>query len=101
MNYRGINIAYIEDNGIERTNKDGTTVICNGYFCTIETENGDDYIDYFCAAVGYEIKNNSEEEIEDFIRGYVDSSYEQLTDRLNFFETSQNVDSEEADELEL
>ena len=79
MRYRGFNITYTTDKGVERENpathrKD----IRNGYYCEIYPGDDDQYanrIDFFCLAEGYEIHEWSDHEAEKVIRDYVDREY--------------------------
>ena len=82
MRYRGFNITYTTDKGVERENpathrKD----IRNGYYCEIYPGDDDQYanrIDSFCLAEGYEIHEWSDHEAEKAIRDYVDREYYSL-----------------------
>ena len=82
MRYRGFNITYTTDKGVERENpathrKD----IRNGYYCEIYPGDDDQYanrIDSFCLAEGYEIHEWSDHEAEKVIRDYVDREYYSL-----------------------
>lgn len=79
MRYRGFNITYTTDKGVERENpathrKD----IRNGYYCEIYPGDDDQYanrIDSFCLAEGYEIPEWTDHEAEKAIRDYVDREY--------------------------
>ena len=97
MDYRGIHIHYIPDEGIERVDQDGADIVCSGYFCMVETNDYDDYIDYFCAAVGHEIETDSEENIEKYIRQYIDDNYDWLIEALRECDN----EHDESDDLEL
>ena len=69
---------YVEtciDNGIERTNKQGKIEICNGWYCicykSYEDACNNNPIDDFCLAVGYDIKNLSDSELERGLYDYL------------------------------
>ena len=82
MRYRGFNITYTTDKGVERENpathrKD----IRNGYYCEIYPGDDDQYadrLDTFCLAEGYEISDLSDNEVKKAIRNYVDDNYHAL-----------------------
>ena len=80
MDYRGIHVHYIPDEGIERVDQDGA-----------------DYIGYFCAAVGHEIETDSEEDIEKYIRQYIDDNYDSLVEALKEYDNKYGI----SDDLEL
>ncbi len=66
-------VTYCLDKGIERENpQTGEKEICEGYFCQVYSdENLEIETDYFCLAVGYEIKNLSDDELNRGIIEYL------------------------------
>lgn len=91
MEYRGINYSFIEDNGVERVDKNGNDVICNGFYCTIESKDGD-AIDWFCIAVGFEINEQKYEEAEKYIHNYIDEGYDGIVDMVTAFENDEDIE---------
>ncbi len=61
------------DSGVERQNAiTGETEICEGYFCEVFSDPyGEDKVDDFCLAVGYEISDLSDEAMKQGIRNYL------------------------------
>lgn len=73
MKYGDYWVSYCTDHGIERFDETtGKKEICDGYFC--EVFNDPEYenrVDYFCLAVGHEIADTSDEELDKGIREYL------------------------------
>ncbi len=66
-------VSYCYDSGIERENpQTGKMEICEGYFCQVYSdENFENQTDYFCLAVGHEIENLSDDELNRGIIEYL------------------------------
>ena len=82
MIYRGFEISFCSDSGIERSDHEtGKDVICEGYYCQVYPVGDEEYayqIDDFCLAEGHEIKDCSYEKQEKGIMQYIDEGYYSL-----------------------
>lgn len=83
MRYRGFEITSCPDECIEHYDRNtDQDVICNGHFCQIYMASDEDYarqLDCFCLAVGYELAEDTQEELEHGIMRYVDDMYSELS----------------------
>ena len=62
----------ISDYGIERTDQNGNSVICSGFYCRVfDDPEYKNQVDDFCLAVGYEIEDETQEALENGIRSYL------------------------------
>lgn len=76
MKYRGAIVDITKAYSIERMDKNGNSVLCDGYHFRIYADgNHDRPTDDFCAAVGFELPDGSIENAEMFAREYIDSEY--------------------------
>ena len=70
MKYKGFFVKFTADNNLIRENKN----YCEGFIIEVFSDESKKYeIDIFSAAVGFEIRNNSIEEAEEFAKDYIDS----------------------------
>ena len=73
MKYRGFYATNSIDNNIQREDKNGKTITCDGYFFQVfADEEMKLEIDNFYGAVGFDLPNNSKEEAESFAREMID-----------------------------
>ena len=81
MKYRGMFVEITPENGIVREDLDGGTKVCPGYrYCVFsDTEMTDE----FCAAVGFELPDDSTENAELFAREYIDCELKKLAQENN------------------
>lgn len=78
MKYRGFFIEITEAADLEREDKNGNTVVCGGsYYQIYSDENRENLIDGFCAAVGFELPDDSSENAEMFAKEMVDGEYKE------------------------
>ena len=79
MKYRGMFVEIIPETGIEREAKDGSIKLCFGSRYRIYSdEEMQDMTDEFCAAVGFELPDDSTENAEFFAREYIDCEFKRL-----------------------
>lgn len=70
MKYKGFFVKFTANNNLIRENKN----YCEGFIIEVFSDESKKYeIDIFSAAVGFEIRNNSLEEAEEFAKDYIDS----------------------------
>ena len=80
MKYRNFHFTTCQDTGIERINKEGETVLCNGYYFQIfADENYENQIDDFCGAVGFELPDMSQECADQFAMEMIDTQYKEYS----------------------
>ncbi len=73
MRYKDFYVRITPDNSIQRVDKKGNEVLCDGFMIRIfADENKQIEIDNFTAAVGFEILENSFAEAEQFAKDFVD-----------------------------
>ena len=79
MKYRGMFVEITPETGIERVDMDGIPKVCAGYRYRIFSDTGmQDMTDEFCAAVGFELPDDSTENAEFFAREYIDCKFKRL-----------------------
>ena len=80
MKYRNFHFTTCQDTGIERINKEGETVLCNGYYFQIfADENYENQIDDFCGAVGFELPDMSQECADQFAMEMIDTQFKEYS----------------------
>ena len=73
MRYKDFYVRITPDRSIQRVDKKGNEVFCDGFIIRIfADENKQIEIDNFTAAVGFEILENSFAEAEQFAKDFVD-----------------------------
>jgi len=87
MKYRGFYTKITADENIIRVDKNGRERICDGFLCQVFTdESMAKEIDNFYAASGFELANDSLEEVQLFVREMIDcelKEYQKRKDELN------------------
>ncbi len=100
MEYKGLYISYIEDNGVERE-IDGVVKPCEGLYFQVYADSDMQYeIGFFCGAFGIDMDNN-EKSIEEYAKDTVEidlESYnalkEQVLEQMRQFEQKQTEGSQ-------
>lgn len=84
MNYKNFEIRLTEAK-IPRQNRQGGTIECDGFIIEIFTQDSEVPLDIFNAAVGYEMLENSIDEVEQLAKDYIDVEEKKLrkTDCVN------------------
>lgn len=86
MKYKGFFVKITSDNNLMRESKDKKNVKCEGFIIEVFSDEAKKYeIDLFSAAVGFEIRNNSMEEVEQFSKDYIDceeKEYQKIIDEF-------------------
>lgn len=73
MRYKGFYIKISPDSNIRRVDKKGRDILCEGFLIQVfADENGQDEIDNFTAAVGFEILEDSLAEAEQLAKDFVE-----------------------------
>lgn len=73
MRYKDFYVRITPDKYIPRVDKKGDKILCEGFLIRIfADENGQDEIDNFTAAVGFEILENSLAEAKQLAKDYID-----------------------------
>ena len=73
MRYKDFYVRITPDKYIPRVDKKGDKILCEGFMIRIfADENGQDEIDNFSAAVGFEILENSFAEAVQFAKDFVE-----------------------------
>ncbi len=89
MKYRGFFIEITEISELEREDKNENIVLCDGFRYKIYSdEDFENLVDDFCAAVGFELPDDSSENAELFAREMVDSEYKEycrIRDEQDFY----------------
>lgn len=84
MKYRGMFVDISPVTGIEREDMDGNCKECSGYRYRISSDaQMHDISDEFCAAVGFELPDDSIENAELFAREYIDSELKKIAQENN------------------
>ncbi|MBR5091684.1 MAG: hypothetical protein IK093_19860 [Ruminiclostridium sp.] len=84
MKYRGMFVEITPATGIEREDMDGSIKLCSGSRYRIYSDSEmQDMTDEFCAAVGFELPDDSMENAELFAREYIDSELKRNTQENN------------------
>ncbi len=74
MKYKGFYVKITPDQNMERENKNGEIVKCNGFKIEVFADEYEEIeIDIFSAAEGFELMKNSFEEAVQFTKDYIDS----------------------------
>ena len=74
MKYKGFYVKITSDQNLERENKHGEIVKCNGFKIEVFADEYEEIeIDIFSAAEGFELMKNSFEEAVQFTKDYIDS----------------------------
>lgn len=74
MKYKGFYVKYTSAQNLERENKNGEIVKCNGFKIEVFADEYKEIeIDIFSAAEGFELMKNSFEEAVQFTKDYIDS----------------------------
>ena len=81
MKYRGMIVEITPENGIAREDLDGGTKVCPGYRYRVFSDT--EMTDEFCAAVGFELPDDSTENAELFAREYIDCELKKLAQDNN------------------
>ena len=81
MKYRGMFVEITPENGIVREDLDGGAKVCPGYRYRVFSES--EMTDEFCAAVGFELPDDSTENAELFAREYIDCELKKLAQENN------------------
>ena len=82
MKYKGFFVKITEDNHLIRENRTN----CKGFIIEVFTDESKKYeIDIFSAAVGFEIRNNSIDEVEEFAKDYIDCEEKEYRKMLDEF----------------
>ena len=81
MKYRGMFVEITPECGIVREDLDGSTKVCSGYRYRVFSES--EMTDEFCAAVGFELPDDSTENAELFAREYIDCELKKLAQENN------------------
>lgn len=77
MNYKNFEIRLTEAK-ISRQDRQGRTVECDGFIVEIFTQDSDIPVNFFNAAVGYELLENSIDEAEQLVKDYIDVEEKKL-----------------------
>lgn len=73
MRYKDFYVRITPDNSIQRVDKKGNEVLCEGFLIQIFADKTErDEIDNFTAAVGFEILEDSLAEAEQFAKDFID-----------------------------
>ncbi len=81
MKYRGMFVEITPENGIVREDLDGGAKVCPGYRYRVFSDT--EMTDEFCAAVGFELPDDSTENAELFAREYIDCELKKLAQENN------------------
>ena len=81
MKYRGMFVEITPENGIVREDLDGGAKVCPGYRYRVFSDT--EMTDEFCAAVGFELPDDSTENAELFAREYIDCELKKLAHENN------------------
>lgn len=73
MKYKGFYVKIIPDADLQREDKDGNDIRCNGFTIEVFSDESEKIeIDVFSAAVDFELLKNSLEEAKQFAKDYID-----------------------------
>ena len=81
MKYRGMFVEISPESDIVREDLDGSMKVCAGYRYRVFSES--EMTDEFCAAVGFELPDDSTENAELFAREYIDCELKKLAQENN------------------
>ena len=86
MKYRGFYVEITADKNIIREDKEGGEKLCCGFLCQVfADETMLKEIDNFYAASGFELVNNSLEEVQLFVREMIDCEFKEYQKRKDEF----------------
>lgn len=87
MKYKGFWVKITPDKNLSRENKNGEIVTCEGFKVEVFVDESERLaIDVFSAAVDFELLNNSLDEVEQFIKDYIDceeKEYQRMIDEFS------------------
>lgn len=87
MRYKDFYVRITPDNSIQRVDKKGNEVLCEGFLIQIFADKTErDEIDNFTAAVGFEILEYSLAEAEQLAKDFIDcegKEHQRIFDELN------------------
>lgn len=73
MRYKGFYVKITPDANLNREDKDGNNIRCNGFTIEVFADESEKLeIDVFSAAVDFELLENSLDEAEQFAKDYID-----------------------------
>ena len=74
MLYHGFYVKFTSLENIQREKKDGSIDLCGGFQIEIFSDSSEEFpVDAFTAAVGFEILNNSVQDVKQFAKDVIDS----------------------------
>lgn len=86
MKYKGFYVKITSCRDLQREDKNGNIVICDGFNIEVFIDESEETeIDIFSAAVGHEILDSTAEEAEQFVKDYIDSEEKEYTKMLEDF----------------
>ena len=87
MKYKGFFVKITPDNTLLREDKNGKIIACDGFRIEVFSDESEKIaIDIFSAAVDFELLNNSLDEVEQFIKDYIDceeKEYQRMIDEFS------------------
>ncbi len=87
MRYKGFYVKILPDSDLQREDKDGNDIRCNGFTIEVFADESEKLeIDIFSAAVDFELLENSLDEAEQFAKDYIDSEekeYCRIVDQID------------------
>lgn len=87
MKYKGFYVKITPDSNLNREDKEGNDIRCNGFTIEVFADESEKIeIDVFSAAVDFELLKNSLEEAEQFAKDYIDceeKEYCRMIDEFN------------------
>lgn len=87
MKYKGFFVKITSDKNLSRENKNGEKVTCEGFTIEVFVDESEEVgIDFFSAAVDFELVKNTIEEAEQFAIDYIDceeKEYQRMLDEFN------------------
>lgn len=87
MKYKGFYVKITHDQNLERENKNGEIIKCNGFKIEVFADEYKEIeIDIFSAAEGFELMKNSFEEAVQFTKDYIDSEEKEYLRLIDEFD---------------
>lgn len=87
MKYKGFYVKITPDQNMERENKNGEIIKCNGFKIEVFADEYKEIeIDIFSAAEGFELMKNSFEEAVQFTKDYIDSEEKEYLRLIDEFD---------------
>lgn len=87
MKYKGFYVKITPDQNMERENKNGEIIKCNGFKIEVFADEYEEIeIDIFSAAEGFELMKNSFEEAVQFTKDYIDSEEKEYLRLIDEFD---------------